>query len=233
MATYFKAVRPDGTDFRTGKVRWLPEDGVIPEGGWLVKHPTSTGISSWSTAKEYLSVSTFATDCTCAEWPCRLLAVESVGRVVTPEASLLPNKRAAVVWRVVRELPATDSLGPQGEQVAGLIEQFGRMTVAQLAQFEALTFEHFRSAPVTVVGDAEFQDLWNASRRRSRDAAGEAVGKALAAVTSYSWALDGPGEWKMREAAVVAVLMRDLIHAETFNALVAPWESVMGTQWTR
>ena len=27
MTTYFKAVRPDGTDFCTGTVQWAPPDG--------------------------------------------------------------------------------------------------------------------------------------------------------------------------------------------------------------
>ena len=28
--TYYKAVRPNGTDWWAGTVRWLPEDGVVP-----------------------------------------------------------------------------------------------------------------------------------------------------------------------------------------------------------
>ena len=39
---FYKAVRPDGTDFYTGTVRWAPEQGEIPEGGIIVTHPTST-----------------------------------------------------------------------------------------------------------------------------------------------------------------------------------------------
>lgn len=31
--TYYKAVRPDGTDFRTGTVRWLPPVGDPMPGG--------------------------------------------------------------------------------------------------------------------------------------------------------------------------------------------------------
>ena len=36
---YYKAVRPNGTDFHSGTVRWLPEDLNIPDVGWRVSHP--------------------------------------------------------------------------------------------------------------------------------------------------------------------------------------------------
>lgn len=40
MTDFFKAVRPDGTDFRTGKVLWAVEPGTIVQGGdlweWVV-----------------------------------------------------------------------------------------------------------------------------------------------------------------------------------------------------
>ncbi|WP_196485353.1 hypothetical protein, partial [Propionibacterium freudenreichii] len=59
--TFFKSVRPDGTDFYTGKVHWLPAEGVIPAGGWVVEHPTSERVGA--DASSYLSVATVATDC--------------------------------------------------------------------------------------------------------------------------------------------------------------------------
>ena len=72
---YWKSVRPDGTDFRTGTVQWAtPGRGrTRPR---TVKHPTATQIGS--AASEYLSASTVPTDCTGMEWPCRLLTVEPV-----------------------------------------------------------------------------------------------------------------------------------------------------------
>ena len=43
MTTYYKAVRPDGMDFFSGTVRWLPPVGEpLPEGGLIVRHPTAT-----------------------------------------------------------------------------------------------------------------------------------------------------------------------------------------------
>ena len=103
--TYYKAIRPDGTDWFTGKLRWLPEDGIIPEGGWLVEHPNPGPVGDRD-ARGYLSVATVPTDCTGMGWPSRLLRVEPVGEVWSPDPEDLPHKRAAHVWRVVEERPA-------------------------------------------------------------------------------------------------------------------------------
>ena len=119
MVTYYKCVRPDGTDFYSGSVLWAPES--IPEGGWLVTHPTSDRLSLGD-AGTYLSVATVPTDCTGMQWPCRLLEVVPAGRQVLRTADL-PNKRVSVAWRVVQELPAWQALGPQGRQVAAIIER--------------------------------------------------------------------------------------------------------------
>ena len=114
--TYYKAVRPDGTDFYSGRVLW---DRV----GEIVEHPDPGG----DDAKGYLSVSVSPTDCTGMSWPCRLLVVEPVeGAPVWEPSPSLPSKRAAHAWRVVRELPAYEALGPNGAQpVMGRRAQVG------------------------------------------------------------------------------------------------------------
>ena len=129
--TYYKAIRPDGTDWFTGKFRWLPEDGIIPEGGRLVKHP-NPGPVGGGNAVGYLSVATAPTDCTGMAWPTRLLRVEPVGEVWTPHPYGLPNKRAAQAWWVIEERPAHEALGPQGREVAALIETARGLTPDQL-----------------------------------------------------------------------------------------------------
>ena len=65
--TFYKAVRPDGTDFHTGTVRWAPEQGEIPEGGFVVTHPTSPvwGLSHAT----HLCASVTPTDCIGFKWP--------------------------------------------------------------------------------------------------------------------------------------------------------------------
>ena len=124
--TYYKAVRQDGTSFYDPSFRWLPESGPVE--GHTVAHPTSSAIGRC--ASSYLSVSVSPTDCTGMGWPCRLLEVGPVDGydVTVPNPNGPPNKRAAIAWRIVRELPATDALGPQGIQVAALIERASRLT---------------------------------------------------------------------------------------------------------
>ena len=56
MTTYYKAVRADGTDFRAGRVRWLPPVGEsLPDGGLLVTHPTAKRWRADADASAYLS----------------------------------------------------------------------------------------------------------------------------------------------------------------------------------
>lgn len=107
MTTYYKAVRPDGTDFRTGTVRWLPPVcDPMPGGGMVVTHPTSRNRTDGG-ADGYLSVATVATECTGMRWPCRLAVVEPTrcSRGPTPpetnpaDAPSRPSKKASARHR--------------------------------------------------------------------------------------------------------------------------------------
>jgi hypothetical protein len=121
MTTYYKATRPDGTDFYTGKVDYA----AALASGEVIRHP---GERVKDDAATYLSVSIAAADCTGAQWPCRLFRVEPVGRAT--KASDLPNKRCVSALRVVQELPAHLSLGPNGEAVAAFIAGCAAMNKA-------------------------------------------------------------------------------------------------------
>ena len=153
--TYFKAVRPDGTDFHTGTVQWAPPEGH--EGEWIVRHPAATEIGD--DASGYLSVATVATDCTAMSWPCRLLTVEAIGDVTIPSPSDLPSKRAGVAFRVTGELPAHEALGPQGEAAAALIDRARRLTADELDSLAAA-----RDAARAAVRDAVRNAAWDAAR---------------------------------------------------------------------
>ena len=61
VETYYKAVRPDGTDFYSGRVAW---DRV----GEIVRHP-DPGSPGGEDADGYLSVSVSPADCTGMRWP--------------------------------------------------------------------------------------------------------------------------------------------------------------------
>ena len=147
MTTYYKAVRPDGTDFYSGKVRWAPPEGHVGE--WIVRHPSGATVPG-ADASTYLSVSTVETDCTGFRWPCRLFTVEPVdGYPVTAPSPALPNKRAACAWRVTGEVDAHRALGPQGEHVAALIDRAARVTGAEARALEYCDVD---------------QDAWGAAR---------------------------------------------------------------------
>ena len=150
MTRYYKATRLDGTDFRTGTVHYRV--------GERTTHPTSTKRTK-NDPSTYLSVSTVPTDCTGFSWPCRLFAVEGVGKPMLAEN--LPNKRCFLAVDVIEELPAHMVFGPQGEQVVALIERAGQLTADEARRMAA---------------------AWAAARAAARDAARDAARAAAGAL---------------------------------------------------
>ena len=215
--TYFKAVRMDGTDFYAGIVRWLPPVGEpLPEGGLIVRHPTARKRTTGKAA-HYLSVATVPTDCTGMGWPCRLARVERTRAAVwQPEPDALPNKAASWQWRVVEEFDATLTLGPQGREVAALIERAARLTGDEVAGLATAWY---------AAGDAAWYAAWyaawvaagDAARVAARDAARDAAGDA-ARDAARAAARDAAG----------ALTVRDLISTERYDTLTRPWASVIG-----
>ena len=199
MSGYYKAVRPDGTDWWTGTGRWLPEDGIIPEGGWLVEHPDPGSVGDGDAAG-YLSVATVPTDCTGMGWPSRLLRVEPVGEVWSPDPERLPHKRAAHAWRVVGERPGHEALGPQGREVAALLERIWDLTPEEASALRAARDAAWGAAR-EAAGEAARDAAWYAALNAARDAV-----------------LD----------VVMAVLVRDLITPEQYDTLTGPWRTVTG-----
>ena len=231
--TYFKAVRMDGTDFYTGIVRWLPPIGEpLPDGGLIVRHPTAR----WRTtgnAVRYLSVATVPTDCTGMEWPCRLARVERTRAAVwQPEPDALPNKAASWQWRVVEELDATLTLGPQGREVAALIERAARLTddeVTGLAAAWAATGDDALDAAL----DAAWYTTRDAADDAARYAAWSATGVAAWDAARYTtrYAVRYAARYAARYAvwyAARALTVRDLISTERYDTLTRPWASVIG-----
>lgn len=102
--TYWKAVRPDGTDFWTGTVRWLPKTPL--KRPHTVRHPSSTCAvrEDHSTS---LAVSTDPTNLPGALWPMRLCRVEQVEDIIITDA----YKRQSVAWRVVEEVDPSIRFG--------------------------------------------------------------------------------------------------------------------------
>ena len=200
--TYYKCVRPNGTDFYTGTIQWAPPEGH--EGEWIVKHPTATEIGT--DASSYLSVSTVPTSCVGMEWPCRLFEVEAVGDVEPSDS--MPNKVAGLEFRVVRELAPHIALGPQGEQVTALIDRAARLTGAETGQLDA-AWDAAREA----AWDAAWGAAWGATRGATRSAAWDA---ARGATKVDAWDVAG------------ALVMRDLISTEHYDILTRTWRTIIG-----
>ena len=190
--TYYKAVRPDGTDFYSGRVLW---DQV----GEIVRHPYP-GSPGGEYAEGYLSVSVSPADCTGMSWPCRLFVVEPVeGVPVWEPTPSLPSKRASHAWRVVRELPAYEALGPNGAEVAVFLDLLPTLTTTQWA------------AALVAARDAARDAAFDAARYAARVAAWDAAFNA-ASDAAFDAASD----------AALALLVRDLITTEQFDVLTAP-----------
>ena len=205
--TYWKAVREDGTDFYSGTVRWAPEQGDIPAEGIAVAHPTST---AWGEDHStHLCASTSPTDCTGFKWPCRLLEMEPVAEVHEHAGS----KVSALSWRVVRELPAMQALGPQGAAVAALIDGLRRLDAEALARL-ADAWGAVRDAADAAVRGAVRGAAWDAVRGAAWDAVRGAVRDAADAAD-----------------AAVALVVWDLITSEHRDTLTAPIRTALPDLW--
>ena len=228
MTTYYKAVRPDGMDFFSGKVRWLPPVGEpLPEGGLIVRHPTATTPNFGEDAADYLSVSTEPANCTGTLWPCRLALVEAADAAVwTPNATALPDKRAAVIWLVTAEVDAWQALGPQGREVAAIIDRTRMLTTDELRQLDAArdaawvaAWVAARVAAWDAARNAAWDAAWDAARDATWDAARDATRDAARDAT-----------WNAARDAALATLVRDLITPKQHDLLMAPWRTVIGDQ---
>lgn len=191
MTTYFKAVRPDGTDFYTGTVDYASLCGtgrtlpLLPGGpccGSGVYH------ASTEAAETLLRGS----------WPCRLFRVKGIS--VSSDGS----KRGFRTLEVLEELPAHLALGPNGLDVAALVDRTAHLTSEQATRIAAA-----RSAVRSAAWDA------------ARSAAWDAVRSAWGAARSTA------------QFAAGALVVRDLLTPEQFGVLYGPWESVMGPETAR
>jgi hypothetical protein len=225
MTTYYKATRPDGTDFHTGTVDYA----AALASGETITHPVGDITAG---AESYLSVATAATDCTGMRWPCRLFAVEAVGDVKHPASLALPNKAACVAVRVVAELPAHEALGPQGEHIAALVTRARALTLDELNRLSAArdaAWDAARDAAWDAALGAALGAAWAAARAAARDAARAAAWDAARAA-AWDAARDAAWDpaWAAAWDAALGLATRDLITTEQYCTLVGPWASVCG-----
>ena len=197
--TFWKATRPDGTDFFSGTIDYAAaletgEPVTVPE----VDDPRCcTGT--------VLHASTVPTETLIGgSWPCRLFEVTG-----TPVAEEW-HKRGFFSLTVVREVDGHLALGPQGEYVAAVIDQAGR-----LDRQEAESLHAAWDAARAAARDAAWDSARDAARSAARDAARAAAGAAA---------------WD----AARALIVRDLIGQHDFTqaayrTLVGPWRTIVGS----
>lgn len=207
--TYYKAVRPDGTDFYAGTVHWVPEDGTYPH---TVTHPTSTEAIAGDHSTS-LAVSTDPGGLPGASWPMRLLTVEASDAPVIETHE--HTKRQAVAWVVTGEVEAHLRFGPQGVHVAALIEAMRTMTPEQARAAgetaRAAVWAAARDAAWYAARDAAWAAAWDAARAAAGDA-------ARVAAWAAAWAAVRDAAWY----AAMALTVRDLISTEHYLTLTRP-----------
>ncbi len=192
---FFKATRPDGTDFYTGTIDY---GAALASGDTIRLDSDETEFPG----PGWLHLATVPTECDGMTWPCRLFEVEPVGEFHHDEDH--PHKIGCREVRVLRELPAHEAFGPQGEQVAALIERARCLTAAEIKRLHA---------------------AWDAARGAARDAAWNAARDAArGAARDAAW----DAAWYAAWDAAWSLVARDLISAEHYTALTGPWRSALG-----
>ena len=240
MTTYYKAVRPDGTDFYTGKTQWAPPEGH--EAPWIVYHPSGLQEVPSTHPRDFLSVATAPTDCTGMAWPCRLLQVrpvEGYPAVATPR-KLFPNRATATAWEVVAELDPRLALGPQADQLLALFDAAERLTGDKLrdlaaARTAARTAARNASwdAARTAAADAAWEASWDAAREAARNAAADAAWYAareatMEATGNAARTAAGNAAWNASYGAAEALVLRDFLAQEHYDTLTRPWRTAVG-----
>ena len=117
--TYWKATRPDGTDFYTGTVDYA---GALASGE---PTPALSGEGEFP-GEGWYHLATVPTECVGMSWPCRLFEAEPVGDQTLDTEH--PHKIGCAAVRVVREVDGHIALGPQGAEVVALISRARALT---------------------------------------------------------------------------------------------------------
>ena len=219
--TYWKATRLNGTDFHTGTVDYaaaltsgVPAT-VAPDSGW--DEGTDFPGPRW------LHMATVPTECVGMSWPCRLFEVEPAD----DRGDHRPrhaHKVGATAVRVLAEVDAHVALGPQGVQVAALIDRCGTLTADEVSRLNA--------ARGTVRGVATRDATRGIARGTARVAAWDAALYAATPDAARDTAWDAARDVAL--GAAWALLLRDLIgqhpgwDQDAYDLLTGPWRQTIG-----
>jgi hypothetical protein len=202
MKLYYKATRPDGTDFYSGTVDYA---GALEFGKRLPrKSRPPTGEFACCTSDVYHAADVPTETLAGGSWPCRLFEV--TGRPVAEE----DHKYGFQSLRVLREIPAQLALGPQSEEVIALIERAKVFTSDQF-RWSAVVWRRIRPT--------DRDDAWRYARHMAWKG-------ARVSAWGAAWAATGNGGPVVGDA-LLALVVRDLVDSGTFKALYGPWVSVI------
>ena len=212
MTIFLKSTRLDGTDFYSGQVDYasaLASGEPLPELSGDVEFP----------GPGWYHLATVPTECVGMSWPCRLFEVEPADDL-GGDRPRHEHKVGATAVRVLAEVDAHVALGPQGVQVAALIERCATLTADDVRRLDATrdaawdAWDATRAARVAA-RDAARDAAWLAARVAARDAARDAA---------WGAALD----------ATAGLMCRDLIgqypgwDQDAYNLLTGPWRRTIG-----
>ena len=211
--TYFKAVRPDGTDFYTGTVDYA---AALESGAPVTAPVIGLANDHRFPGPKWLHMATVPTECVGMSWPCRLFEVEPVGDQTLDTEH--PHKIGCAAVRVVREVDGHIALGPQGAEIAALISRLKALTADEVGRLRAAW---------DAAWDAAWGAAWYAAWYGARDAAWGAARYA-----AQDAAQDAA--WDAALGAALGLLLRDLIgqhpgwDQDAYDLLTGPWRQVIG-----
>ena len=152
---FYKATRPDGTDFYTGTIDYaaaLETGKRVRPREWTRQQVTISGerFGEWTTCSPGVLHASDAPAETLigGGWPCRLFVVEG-----NPVIEANGHKYGFRQLHVTAELPAWQALGPNGQQVVALIERARILTATELDGLAAARVAAWAAAWAAVFGD--------------------------------------------------------------------------------
>lgn len=215
---YYKATRMDSTSFQDGTTTWTV--GAVTS---LPKKQRGTDLCEAG----LLHASTEPGESLHGgSWPCRLFTVDWVKKAFVDTD--YPHTIGAYKWIVTAELPSWQALGPNGEVVVVFIDRLKRLTGDELSRIHvSLTL-----AQTAAMNEARHA-VWTRARAEARYAASEAAWNA--AWTTIHDADQNGVPWDDTSVAFIdvcgeaaqALVVRDLITTEQFDALYTPWVNAM------
>jgi hypothetical protein len=215
---YYKATRLNGTDFYTGTVDYVK---ALETGKPVSRKPQAAYGFACCSDTVYHAADVAAETLIGCKWPCRLFEV--TGRPVAQAG----HKFGFRSLRVLREVPAHLALGPNGEQVASLIDQASRITYDQAVRLGA-AWDATRGAARGATRGAARGATRGAARGAARDATWDAAwGATRGAAWDAAWGAARGATWDAAWDAAWGATRG----AGWGAAWDATWDAARGAAW--